>query len=229
MVWLERSTADLGSEGQMTAITQARFPSDAKARKAIPVATGCVDYFPDALAAVAEPRVSATTSIIPASRCIGTVRSRPTRPNLLMRHFVDRGTVDSDGVRHSAKVAWRALALLQKEMREPRRTHRRRLKPCCAAASLSSPCSLSLPMSVPCRWQSRSAGLKTSWPSLRRVAVAASNAGKLNSASPRMGPATYIFTGCPPLQNVVFIFSHLTTRVASLYCLVTTKQRRFGE
>ena len=37
-----------------------------------------------------------------------------------MRHFVDRGTLDSDGVRHSAKVAWRALALLQKEIEKER-------------------------------------------------------------------------------------------------------------
>jgi len=34
----------------------------------------------------------------------------------LMRHFIERGTYDTDGVRHSVKVAWRALALLQKEI-----------------------------------------------------------------------------------------------------------------
>jgi hypothetical protein len=34
----------------------------------------------------------------------------------LMRHFLERGTIDTDGVRHSAKVAWRAMALLQKEI-----------------------------------------------------------------------------------------------------------------
>jgi hypothetical protein len=34
----------------------------------------------------------------------------------MMRHFLERGTVDTDGVRHSAKMAWRALALLQVEM-----------------------------------------------------------------------------------------------------------------
>lgn len=33
-----------------------------------------------------------------------------------MRHFVERGKLDSDGLRHSAKMAWRALALLQKEL-----------------------------------------------------------------------------------------------------------------
>jgi hypothetical protein len=34
----------------------------------------------------------------------------------LIRHFIKRGTLDTDGVRHSAKVAWRGLALLQKEI-----------------------------------------------------------------------------------------------------------------
>jgi hypothetical protein len=34
----------------------------------------------------------------------------------LMRHLLLAGTMDTDGVRHSAKVAWRALANLQKEI-----------------------------------------------------------------------------------------------------------------
>jgi hypothetical protein len=33
-----------------------------------------------------------------------------------MRHLLDRGTLDTDGLRHTAKVAWRALALLQREL-----------------------------------------------------------------------------------------------------------------
>ena len=34
----------------------------------------------------------------------------------LSRHLIDAGKIDSDGIRHSAKVAWRALANLQKEI-----------------------------------------------------------------------------------------------------------------
>jgi hypothetical protein len=30
--------------------------------------------------------------------------------------MIDRGKLDTDGMRHSAKVAWRALALLQTEL-----------------------------------------------------------------------------------------------------------------
>ena len=34
----------------------------------------------------------------------------------IMRHLVDRGKIDTDGITHTAKVAWRALALLQEEL-----------------------------------------------------------------------------------------------------------------
>ena len=94
------------------------LPTEAAARKAVPVATGVVDYFPDALVAVAE-----------LSR-VGNDQHNPGKPlhwdrsksgdesDALMRHFIDRGTIDTDGVRHSAKVAWRALAMLQKELED---------------------------------------------------------------------------------------------------------------
>lgn len=90
--------------------------NDAKTRKGLPIATGFVDYFPDAMAAVAE-----------LSR-VGNDQHNPGKPlhwdrsksgdesDALMRHFLERGTLDSDGIRHSAKVAWRAMAMLQKEL-----------------------------------------------------------------------------------------------------------------
>jgi len=34
----------------------------------------------------------------------------------LVRHLMDRGTLDTDGVNHTVKVAWRGLALLQQEL-----------------------------------------------------------------------------------------------------------------
>jgi hypothetical protein len=94
------------------------LPTDAKARKDIPLATGCLDYFPDAISAVA------------ALSKIGNEQHNPGKPlhwdrsksvdeaDALMRHFLQRGTIDTDGVRHSAKIAWRALALLQKEIED---------------------------------------------------------------------------------------------------------------
>jgi len=34
----------------------------------------------------------------------------------LIRHFLQRGLIDTDGTSHTAKMAWRALAILQKEI-----------------------------------------------------------------------------------------------------------------
>ena len=90
--------------------------TDAKERKATPCATGFIDYFPDAIAAVAEvSRVGKEQHNIPGplrwDRELSTDES-----DALMRHFLERGTLDTDGLRHTAKVAWRAMALLQKEL-----------------------------------------------------------------------------------------------------------------
>ena len=38
-----------------------------------------------------------------------------------MRHFMARGTIDKDNIRHTTKAAWRILALLQKELEEAQR------------------------------------------------------------------------------------------------------------
>ncbi len=94
----------------------AHLPAEAAARKGIPLYSGLVRYFPDAIIAVAE-----------LSR-IGNDQHNPGKPlhwdrtksqdelDALTRHLVDAGTVDTDNVRHSTKVAWRALANLQKEI-----------------------------------------------------------------------------------------------------------------
>ena len=43
--------------------------------------------------------------------CVLVDRGEP-----IPRHLIDRGARDTDGMRHSAKLAWRALALLQTEL-----------------------------------------------------------------------------------------------------------------
>ena len=92
------------------------LPSDSNARKAYPIATGVIDYFPDALAEVARCSLVATQQHHPDEPLHWDRAKSPDEANCLIRHFVERGTVDTDGVRHSAKVAWRALALLQREI-----------------------------------------------------------------------------------------------------------------
>lgn len=85
-------------------------------RKAAPVASGVVDYFPLALIAVAQISKIGNDQHNPG-RPLHWDRSKSTdEADALMRHVIERGTLDTDGTRHSAKLAWRALANLQKEL-----------------------------------------------------------------------------------------------------------------
>lgn len=90
--------------------------TDAKTRKGLPVATGFVDYFPDAMVAVAELSKVGNDQHNPGKPLHWDRSKSGDESDALMRHFLERGTLDSDGIRHSAKVAWRAMALLQKEI-----------------------------------------------------------------------------------------------------------------
>lgn len=92
------------------------LPTDKQERKRTPIASGVVDYFPDALAAIAQVSWVGNEQHNPGQP-LHWDRSKSTdEADALLRHFIQRGTLDDDGTRHSAKVAWRALALLQKEI-----------------------------------------------------------------------------------------------------------------
>jgi hypothetical protein len=92
------------------------LPDESQARKDHPIATGVLDYFPDALAAIARVSKIGNEQHNPGSP-LHWDRSKSTdEADALMRHFIERGKMDADGLRHSAKMAWRALALLQKEL-----------------------------------------------------------------------------------------------------------------
>lgn len=97
------------------------LPASALDRKNLPVATGFIDYFPDAIAAVAGLSKIGNDQHNPGKPLHWDRSKSGDEGDALMRHFLDRGTVDTDGVRHSTKVAWRALALLQKEIEADRK------------------------------------------------------------------------------------------------------------
>jgi hypothetical protein len=92
------------------------LPTEAKARKEFPLATGLLDYFPDALVEVAGVSYIGNEQHNPGTPLHWDRSKSQDEADALMRHFLERGTLDGDGVRHTAKVAWRALALLQKEI-----------------------------------------------------------------------------------------------------------------
>lgn len=92
------------------------LPETATDRKQYPVGTGVLDYFPDALVAVAYVSWKGNQQHNPGQP-LHWDRSKSTdEDDTIIRHYLQRGLLDTDGVRHSAKLAWRALALLQKEI-----------------------------------------------------------------------------------------------------------------
>lgn len=92
------------------------LPQDATERKALPIATGVLDYFPLALAEVARVSKVGNDQHNPGQPLHWDRAKSTDHADCIARHLIQRGTLDSDGMRHSAKVAWRALALLQEEL-----------------------------------------------------------------------------------------------------------------
>jgi hypothetical protein len=88
----------------------------AEDRKQRPVFTGVLKYFPDAIMEVAFTSFK------------GSQQHNPDKPlhwdksksigigDEIIRHLIDDEVFDTDGVRHKAKAAWRALELLQREL-----------------------------------------------------------------------------------------------------------------
>lgn len=98
------------------ALERNTLPTDAKARKATPIATGVLDYFPKALAEVARVSLKGNEQHHPGEPLHWDKSKSTDESDALIRHFMERGKIDTDGMRHSAKVAWRALALLEREL-----------------------------------------------------------------------------------------------------------------
>ena len=92
------------------------MPAEASARKERPVASGVLDYFPDAILAVAEVSYVGNAQHNPGEKLHWARGKSMDQDDTLIRHFLERGTRDTDGLRHTAKMAWRALALLQLEI-----------------------------------------------------------------------------------------------------------------
>ena len=88
----------------------------AEDRKKMPVYNGVLKYFPDAIREVSKCS-QAGNDQHHSDKPLHWDRSKSgDELDALTRHLLEVGTTDTDGVKHSAKVAWRALANLQKEL-----------------------------------------------------------------------------------------------------------------
>lgn len=89
--------------------------TDSATRKTYPMARGLLDYFPDALAAVAQVSYLGNEKHNPGEEMHHARGKSMDHADCIVRHLVGRGGFDGE-IRESAALAWRALALLQEEI-----------------------------------------------------------------------------------------------------------------
>jgi hypothetical protein len=82
--------------------------------------SGVLRYFPDAIVALAEVSWAGNEQHHPGEPLHWDRDKSSDEEDALGRHLMCAGTLDNDGKRHTAKVAWRALAMLQKEIEAER-------------------------------------------------------------------------------------------------------------
>jgi hypothetical protein len=113
-----RSLGLRGSE-PFIEVTKRLLPDGSNERKSYPITTGFIDYFPDAIAAVAEVSYIGNQKHNPGQPTHWARGKSMDHADCIGRHLIQRGTWDTSGpvnVRHTALLAWRALALLQEEL-----------------------------------------------------------------------------------------------------------------
>ena len=92
------------------------LPRESALRKKIPVTTGFLDYFPLAVAYAAMISYLGNDKHNPGEPLHWSRDKSDDHADCIGRHLLERGTRDTDGQKHSGKLAWRALALLETEL-----------------------------------------------------------------------------------------------------------------
>ena len=92
------------------------LPTAPAQRKRLPVYSGFLRYFPRAVAAVAGLSLAANEQHNPGEPLHWARDKSADHHDCIARHLLQAGEIDDDGQRHSAKVAWRALAALELEL-----------------------------------------------------------------------------------------------------------------
>lgn len=109
---------DIFKDNRSTEQLMMLLPSDPVQRKNLPIATGVIDYFPLALTEVAKCSKQGNDQHNPGQPLHWDKAKSTDHADCLLRHFIDRGKIDLTGIRESARMAWRALALLQIELEQ---------------------------------------------------------------------------------------------------------------
>ncbi len=109
--------------------TKSGLPSDSHERKAAPVYSGVLKYFPDAICEVSRLSLAGNRKHNGDAAALHWAKEKSTdEDDALVRHMLNvaKGEVFDDEsypnqrIRHRAAVAWRALAGLQREIEAER-------------------------------------------------------------------------------------------------------------
>jgi len=103
--------------------TDSRIVADAilkaEARKATPVYSGFIKYFPNAIKEVAECSMKANRQHNGDEPLHWAMEKSKDELDALMRHLIDHASGidwDDDNIRHLTKVCWRSLAMLERTL-----------------------------------------------------------------------------------------------------------------
>jgi hypothetical protein len=120
--YVKRKTLNDATPQEWDAVRQQPTGPHAEAarRKATPIFSGCLMYFPDAIAEVSRVSVAGNNQHHPDKPLHWDKSKSKDEADACVRHLMDskRSKYDTDGTRHAAKAAWRALANLQRELDE---------------------------------------------------------------------------------------------------------------
>lgn len=105
---LKRAVTDL--------YTQDAFGDTPAERAKFPMFDGLLAYFPDALAWVSRCSYEGGKQHNPGEPLHWAMDKSTDHENKILRHMMAGFTDDGDGVPHSVKVAWRALARAQEDL-----------------------------------------------------------------------------------------------------------------
>lgn len=92
------------------------LPTDPQARKDTPIYSGVLRYFPLAIAEVARVSKVGNDQHNPGQPMHWAREKSGDQHDCIARHLMEAGGFDADGMRHSAKLVWRALAALEIEL-----------------------------------------------------------------------------------------------------------------
>lgn len=108
-----------GTEGIEAAAEEMFSKTKAKERKDTPVYSGFIKYFPNAIKEVAKCSKAGNDQHHPDKPLHWDMDKSKDELDAMMRHLIDHASgieFDDCGVSHLSKVAWRAMAMLERSL-----------------------------------------------------------------------------------------------------------------